>query len=183
MNAGDIESTGLEFTLGVQNRKKAFKWGIDANFATQDNEVLSLGTGNPINGRNWQGDILTRVEEGQAIYFFQGWKVDRLFQEDDFNADGSLKDGIAAQNGAAPGDIKFMDIAGPDDENGNPTGPDGVIDANDRTNLGSPIPTYTFGLTGNFEYQNFDLSIFLQGVGGNKIFKAYAYWTQGMTRV
>ena len=76
-----------------------------------------------------------------------------------------------------------MDIAGPDDENGNPTGPDGVIDANDRTNLGSPIPTYTFGLTGNFEYQNFDLSIFLQGVGGNKIFKAYAYWTQGMTRV
>ncbi len=183
VNAGDIESSGVEFTLGVQNRKNAFKWGVDANFATQDNEVISLGTGNPINGRNWQGDILTRVEEGQPIYFFQGWQVDRLFQSDDFNADGSLKDGLPSQNGAAPGDIKFMDIAGPDDENGNPTGPDGVIDANDRTNLGSPIPTYTFGLTGNFEYKNFDLSIFLQGVGGNKIFKAYAYWTQGMTRV
>lgn len=183
VNAGDIESSGLEFTLGIRNQKNAFKWGIDANFATQDNEVLSLGVGNPINGRNWQGDVITRVEEGQPIYFFQGWKVDRLFQTDDFNADGSLKDGIASQNGAAPGDIKFMDLAGPDDENGNPTGPDGVIDANDRTNLGSPIPTYTFGVTGNFEYRNFDLSIFLQGVGGNKIFKAYAYWTQGMTRV
>lgn len=184
VNAGDIESSGFEFNLGIQNRKsKSIQWSIDANFATQDNEVVELGSGNPINGRNWQGDIITRVEEGQPIYFFQGWKVDRLFQASDFNTDGSLIEGIAAQSGAAPGDIKFMDLAGPLDDNGNPTGPDGVIDANDRTNLGSPLPTFTYGFTGAIEWNNFDLSVFFQGVGGNKIFKAYAYWTQGMTRV
>ncbi|MEM8892084.1 MAG: TonB-dependent receptor, partial [Bacteroidota bacterium] len=49
--------------------------------------------------------------------------------------------------------------------------------------LGSPLPTYTYGLNLSMEWNNFDLSLFLQGVGGNKIFKAYAYWTQGMTRV
>jgi len=183
VNAGEVETSGFEFNLGYQNRKGAVRWGIDANFGTQNNEVLSLGVGNPINGAGWQGDILTRVEEGQPLYFFQGWRVDRLFQESDFNADGSLQDGIPAQAGAAPGDIKFQDLAGPRDENGNPTGPDGVIDANDRTNLGSPLPTYNWGLTGNLEWNNFDFSIFFQGVGGNQIYKAYAYWTQGMTRV
>jgi len=182
-NAGEVETSGFEFSLGYQNRKGAVRWGVNANFGTQDNEVISLGVGNPINGANWQGDILTRVEEGQPLYYFQGWQVDRLFQQDDFNADGNLREGIPAQSGAAPGDIKFQDLAGPRDENGNPTGPDGVIDANDRTNLGSPLPTYNFGVTGNLEWNNFDFSVFFQGVGGNKIFKAYAYWTQGMTRV
>ncbi len=182
-NAGDIESNGFEFTLGVRNSKSAVKWSIDANFATQNNEVVSLGVGNPINGRGWQGDVLTRVEEGEPIYYFQGWQVDRLFQEGDFNADGTLREGIPSQDEASPGDIKFLDIAGPADDNGNPTGPDGVIDANDRTNLGSPLPEYTYGLTGSLEYKNFDFTLFLQGVGGNKIFKAYAYWTQGMSRV
>lgn len=183
VNAGDIESSGFEFTLGLKNKTGPFQWSIDANFATQDNEVVSLGTGNPINGRAWQGDVLTRVEEGQPIYYFWGWEVDRIFQASDFNPDGSLNDGIPSQTNAAPGDIKFKDIAGAPDENGNPTGPDGVIDNNDRTNLGSPIPTYTYGLNATLNWKNFDLAIFFQGVGGNQIYKAYAYWTQGMTRV
>ena len=57
------------------------------------------------------------------------------------------------------GDIKYKDLNG-----------DGIIDENDRTNIGSPLPKFTFGWTNTFRYKNFDLSIFLNGSYGNKVF-------------
>jgi hypothetical protein len=78
---------------------------------------------------------------------------------------------VAGAAGTAPGDLKFQD-----------TNKDGVIDIKDRQFLGSFIPkaTYAFTLGGN--YKNFDLSIFLQGVQGNKIFNATRVITEGMVR-
>ena len=49
-----------------------------------------------------------------------------------------------------PGDIRYADI----DNNG-------YIDANDKAYLGQPTPKYVFGMTNNFSYKNFDLSILL----------------------
>ena len=58
-----------------------------------------------------------------------------------------------------PGDLKFEDINN-----------DGVIDENDRTNIGSPLPLFTYGWTNTFRYKNLDLSIFFNGTYGNKVF-------------
>ncbi len=58
-----------------------------------------------------------------------------------------------------PGDIKYKDKNG-----------DGVIDNNDLYVLGNPFPRYTFGFTYNVTYDNFDLSLFIQGVGKRTVF-------------
>ena len=56
------------------------------------------------------------------------------------------------------GDIKYKDLNG-----------DGVIDEKDQTNIGSPMPKFTFGWTNTFRWNNFDLSIFINGSVGNKV--------------
>jgi hypothetical protein len=56
------------------------------------------------------------------------------------------------------GDIKYKDLNG-----------DGIIDENDRTNIGSPLPKYTFGFNNTFRYKGFDLNIFINGSYGNKV--------------
>ncbi|RMG66867.1 MAG: SusC/RagA family TonB-linked outer membrane protein [Bacteroidetes bacterium] len=182
-NTGDVTSSGFEFSLGYNSDPtRDFNFSVNANFATQSNVVTSLGVGNPINGPSFEGDVITRVDEGESIYYFFGWQTLGLFQESDFT-NGQLNDGIPTQPSAAPGDIRFADLAGPPDEDGNPTEPDGVIDVNDRTNLGSPLPTYIYGLNTDLNYKNFTLNFFFQGQGGNKIYNTNRYDLEGMTRV
>ena len=173
-NTGSVETSGFEFTAGYQGRSTgAFNWSVDANFATASNEVTSLGLGSPITGINWGTgtNLANRVVEGESLWHFYGWKVDRILQPDDFNQDGSLREGIPIQDNAAPGDIKFQDIDG-----------NGEINDEDRVDLGSPHPTYFYGLTARATWNNFDVSLSLEGQGGNKILQQYKFWTQGMTR-
>jgi len=178
-NTGEVETTGFEFTLGYESQNAGdFNWSVDANFSTVENEVTSLGRGNPINGATWQQaeGVSTRIEGGRPIWFFFGWETDRLFQEDDFASDGSLKDGIPNQageeNDPKPGDIKFVD------QDGN-----GVIDENDRTQIGSPHPDMFYGLTGNVTWKNFNASLTMQGAAGQQILQDFAFWTDGTERI
>jgi hypothetical protein len=76
----------------------------------------------------------------------------------------------------SPGDIKFRDISGPNGK------PDGVIDNNDRTYLGTYLPKVSYGLNLSADYKNFDLSVFFQGVQGNKIYNNVRVITEGMIR-
>lgn len=173
-NTGSVETTGFEFAAGYQSfGTGAFNWQVNANFSTASNEVTSLGLGSPITGVNWGTgtNLANRVVEGEALWHFYGWRVDRIFQAEDFNEDGSLRDGIPMQSNAAPGDIKFQDLDG-----------NGTINAEDRVDLGSPHPTYFYGLTASATWRQFDVSLSLQGQGGNQILQQYKFWTQGMTR-
>ena len=69
------------------------------------------------------------------------------------------EDGVFDRNSTVwPGDLKFADVNG-----------DNVINELDRTNIGSPLPKFTFGWTNTFRYKNVDLSIFLNGSVGNKV--------------
>jgi len=89
---------------------------------------------------------------------FYGWVFDGVYQEgDDFTAEPDK----------VPGDVKYVDINGRD-ENNNLTGePDGVIDGDDRRIIGNPQPDFIFGFSNDFQYKDFDLSIFIQGSQGN----------------
>lgn len=81
-------------------------------------------------------------------------------------------DAAPRQANAKPGDIRFEDING-----------DGVIDAADRTILGNYLPKFTYGANFSLNYKGFDLTIFLQGVAGNKIYNANKVTGQGMLRL
>ncbi|MEA3478356.1 MAG: TonB-dependent receptor, partial [Bacteroidota bacterium] len=70
-----------------------------------------------------------------------------------------------------PGDVKFKD------QNG-----DGKIDENDRTHVGSPLPKFTYGLTGNFSWKGFELSLFFQGVYGNEYYMQVNHDIEGFYR-
>ncbi|SDK72840.1 TonB-linked outer membrane protein, SusC/RagA family [Catalinimonas alkaloidigena] len=156
VNAGDVENRGLELSLGYQSNDGPFTWSVDANFTTIHNEVLSLGSGEPISGglSNSQTPPLTRTEPGYPIGSFYLYVADGLFQ------DQSEIDAHAFQAaGTAPGDIRFRDL-----------NDDGVIDGADRMHIGSPFPDFSYGLTATAGFRGFDLRAFVQGVQGNDLY-------------
>ena len=162
-NVGDMENSGVEFELG-------YKWNIaDARFAVKGNasylhnELKNLGndTGFLNFGINQFSGGGTRAENGQPFPFFYGYKTDGVFQTtDEVNAYTNAQGGLI-QPDARPGDLRFVDV------NGN-----GIIDEDDRTNIGNGTPTWTFGLNFDAEWKGFDLSLFFQGVSGVDVFDA-----------
>lgn len=165
-NTGEVQTSGFEFTAGYQSRGTGdLSWGVDANFSTSNNEVISTGIGNPITGATWQQaeGTATRIAEGNPIWYFWGWKTDGLFQQGD---------SFSAQPDAQPGDVRFVDVNG-----------DGTIDTDDRTMIGSPYPDFYYGLSGNMTWKGVDLGVTLQGAAGHQILRDYAYWIEGMQRI
>lgn len=176
-NAGAVKTSGFEFDLGYRDSEGEFQWSVDLNLGTTKNEVTSLGDGQPIMAFNFEGDNITRTEVGHPIGSFYGWVPDGLFQTADEVTNSPT------QANAAPGDIKYKDLAGPNDADGNPTGPDGVIDANDKTFIGNPFPSLSYGLSADFSFKGFDFNLFLTGISGNEIYNTNIYDLEGMTRV
>lgn len=162
-NVGTVKNNGVEFTLGYRKYTGDFNFSIDGNIGFVNNELVSLGTGRTIFGPGFQGDPLTFTEEGKPIAYFYGWIADGIIQQGE---------NVPGQPNSAAGDIRFKDING-----------DGVIDANDRTNLGHYLPDFTYGVNFSANYKNFDFTLFLQGVQGNEIFNNLRYHTEGMTRL
>ena len=168
VNAGDVLNHGIEFSLGYQKVEGVFHYSVSANGTFLKNKVTSLGIGVPIEGRfpDADGAVVTVTETGYAIGSFLGYLTDGIFQtQEDI-------DKHATQPGAAPGDIRFKDLNN-----------DGVIDGNDRTILGNPIPEFSYGLSLNADYKGFDISVFWQGIEGVHIYNGVRYWTEGMAEV
>src|SRR5690606_32123833 len=136
-----------------------------ANFATLKNKVTHVADDvDFISGdAGFQNmGAVTRIQVGHSYNEFFGYVSDGVFQNQEEidayrNAEGEL-----IQPNAQPGDFRWVDING-----------DGVIttDNLDRAFLGTSLPKYTFGVTLNFAYKHFDLMVFANGAGGNKIFQ------------
>jgi TonB-linked SusC/RagA family outer membrane protein len=158
-NAASTENTGFEFTMGYNNQIGDFKYNVNANVTTLKNKVLKLGgTNNPIYG------VGSKTEVGRSVGELFGFITEGIF-----NTAADVA-GHATQTGAAPGDIKFKDVNGLGTD-GKLTGvPDGKITDDDRVYLGTTIPKFSYGFNFNGSYKNFDVSIFLQGNAGNKVF-------------
>jgi TonB-linked SusC/RagA family outer membrane protein len=185
VNAGSVRNKGVELAITYRKSEGDFKYSIGFNGSHNTNEVTSLGVGkyleSPFLFRT--GVTLTRTAVGQPIGAFYGYQTNGIFQsQEEINAVNALGDPNMPYQAdkTAPGDIRYKDIAGAPDEKGNPTGPDGKIDANDRTFIGSGIPKINYGLNFNASYKNFDFSLFLQGVQGVDIINTTRYFTEGV---
>lgn len=170
LNAGSVRNSGLEFALTYRKSSGAFQYDISGNFATLNNEVLSLGGGQPIIGGNVNVTRVTRIIEGEPIGHFFGFVTDGIFQTQE------EVEQHATQPNAQPGDIRFKDLSGPEGV------PDGVINDLDKANIGDPLPNLIYGLTFNARWKNFDLNLFLQGVSGVELYYGYRYDAEGMLR-
>ncbi len=165
VNAGSVRNSGFEFMATYRKSFGDFRYNISANIATLQNEVLSLGGGQPIIGGDVNVTRVTRIIEGEPIGHFFGYVTDGIFQ-----TQGEV-DAHAQQPNARPGDIRFRDL-----------NDDGVINELDKANIGDPIPDLTFGFNLSASYKNFDLSIFGQGVEGVDLYYGYRYFYEGMLR-
>lgn len=148
-NVAEVMNRGWDVKVSYYIPGKTLTHRFEVNVADNLNELLALTTGaSEQRERREEFEFLRRV--GQPITVYYGYKRDGYFQ----TADDVSKLPKFAGSTVSPGDIKF------EDRNG-----DGVIDDNDKTILGNPFPRYTFGFTYNLTVQNFDLVLFVQGVG------------------
>lgn len=149
VNAGTLQNTGVELTATYHKKSGDFKFDLSANVGTVKNKVLALG--NNVQQRI-DGGFITKV--GSEVGRHYGFLTDGLFKTQ-AEVDAHPKQ----FDGASIGDVKFRDISGP---NGIP---DGKIDDNDRTDLGSGLPNITYGLNFSASYKKFDLTVFASGAG------------------
>lgn len=154
VNLGKIRNTGLELSLAYVDQVGDLSYSIGGSFTTQNNEVLSLGGAPPII-TGIGGEQTHRTIAGEPLGHFYGFKTDGIYQTEE-EAEAALPD--TRSSGVEPGDIRFVDVNG-----------DGVINDQDRTNIGNPHPDFFYGVTLNGEYKGVDFSAFLQGVGGNQV--------------
>ena len=165
-NVGKIKNQGFEFSGTYQETDKTFKYDITANISIIRNEVLRLSDGYEA---IFYGPSKTTL--GQPIGQFFLLRTDGIFQSEEEIASYVNANGTPVQPNASPGDIKYLDINGRDPQTGELTGePDGIINLDDREFAGSPWPDFEYGITGNLYYKNFELSMFMDGSVGNKIF-------------
>ena len=169
-NVGAMRNSGFEVQLGYNDRLGEFKWNASANMSFVTNQVTKLAEGvtniEAGSDADYGGYNITNTAVGQSIQSFYGWQTEGIFQ----NA-AEVTSHATQVAATAPGDIKFKD-----------QNKDGVIDLNDRVFLGSFIPKMTYALNLGANYRNFDLSVFFQGVQGNKIYNATRVITEGMIR-
>lgn len=156
-NIGEVENKGFELSLTSRNMVGEFNWATDFNFAANENTVTKLGPeGDDILSSGAAGARhITRI--GDPIGSYYGYVVEGIYQSQ-AEIDAAPVDELVGSGGARPGDFRFKDVDG-----------DGKITSNDRTVIGSYHPDYTFGLTNRFEYKNFDVNIFIQGVMGREV--------------
>jgi TonB-linked SusC/RagA family outer membrane protein len=154
-NIGKMVNRGIELALDYRSTAGKIKYDVGGNITTIHNEVLDLGNiPQIISGVGGAQTHQTIV--GQPIGSFYGYKTDGIFQNQ-AEIDAAVPDNISG--GREPGDIRFVDV-----------NKDGQIDAEDRTSLGSPIPKFYYGVNGSISVKNFDLSLLLQGVAGQKVY-------------
>jgi len=162
-NAGEMKNSGIELSLNYSNRSHAFKYSFGVIMSHIKNEVTSLGNGNEfIDGAPFRGNAnLTRTVVGKPIAQFYMYKAVGLFQNwDEINSQ-------TAQTGVEPGDIKYATVTNEDGE-----------EELAYFFVGSPLPDFTYSFNMNFEYKGFDLITSFQGVSGNKIFNAAAWYNR-----
>ena len=184
VNTGALENKGLEFTLNTVNfDKNKFKWYTNMTLSMNRNKLTKLYSDSDVLLGQSGGNTYTRTGLGEPIGQIYAYNVIGIFTcEDDFyqkDARGNFmldeygnrkevarpadsNSGVIlpiAENYIWVGDYIFEDVNN-----------DGVIDERDRKVLGNTFPKFFYGINNTFSYRNFEMSIFLNGVYGNKLY-------------
>ena len=148
INGGNIRNEGIEIDLSWKDQVGDFFYSISGNIATLKNRVTWL---NPnvsdsriMSSVNINGvGSLAAFEEGFPVWYFRGYQLDKLDEN---------------------GDPVFKNLSGD---------PEGVIDENDKTMIGKPLPDFTYGLTLQLGWKGIDFTVFANGSQGNDVFMCY----------
>jgi TonB-linked SusC/RagA family outer membrane protein len=154
-NIGSLRNRGFELELNTTNLKGDFKWSTSANIAHTQNKIIELGNEAYLLNYGERNEIYKSVVGGPLVQFF-GYKTDGVWISNEQIAASGLTSNLPAA--LKQGGLKIVDVNG-----------DGVLDTNDRTIIGDPYPDFTWGITNNFSYKNFDLSFSWQGVQGGEL--------------
>ena len=179
-NAGTVENKGIELSLSWNDKiGKDFQYNVGWNMAYNHNEVTEVKSNQTYN--NGGNDLLAqntgymaRFEEGHPIGYFWGYKTEGVMQnEADVQAylDKNCKGNAANSKqgtGIKPGDLKFVDVTG-----------DGIVNDDDKTELGNPHPDVTMGITLGASYKGFDLSVTGFGAFGQQVARSFRKFTDG----
>ncbi|WP_345948670.1 TonB-dependent receptor [Mucilaginibacter sp. PAMB04274] len=176
-NGGKLSAKGFEFSINSKNiASKNFKWDTKLIFSRYSNKVLSLYTGVPYIQQNVVTSFLsltpTRTVVGSPVGQYYGYTVKDIFRTESQLRNAPVQFGRPVRTGSGGtwlGDIQFEDLNN-----------DGKIDENDQSGIGNPNPKFTYGITNTFNYKNFDLSIFLNGSYGAKIYNILSFQTAGL---
>jgi TonB-linked SusC/RagA family outer membrane protein len=160
-NVGAMTNKGVELELGYTKSFGDLNIKVSGNGSYLKNEVTELGTVDYLTGASFQSSSyeITRTAVGQPIGAFYGFVPLGVFQSLSQVQNYKNADGTMIQPNAKAGDFKWQDING-----------DGKITADDRTFIGDPTPTWSYGFTVSANYKGFDVLIFGQGVAGNDVF-------------
>ncbi|MGF6846460.1 TonB-linked SusC/RagA family outer membrane protein [Chitinophaga sp. W3I9] len=168
INGGDVKNTGVELALNYRNSiGKNFHYSVGVNGAYNKNRIGNIPTNDHVLHGNTNvlyanaGEFY-RAANGEPVGYFWGLKTAGVFQSDDEVTAYKGKTGNPIQPTAKPGDVRYVDLNN-----------DGVIDANDKTNIGDPNPDFTYGFNITLDYKGFDLLVQASGVTGNQIVQSY----------
>lgn len=150
-NYGSLENKGIELAITGKILNGPLKWDVSGNITFNKNKVLTLdGTQNEIARSSFS---ILKVGEPLGVY--------RTYLSDGINQTGEP---ILPGYDGKTGGYKVKDINA-----------DGKINSDDLVITGNAQPKYFFGFSTSLAYHNFDLSGFLQGVQGSKLFNAFRY--------
>lgn len=182
VNYGTLNNKGFEFSISFKDNAGSFRYEIYGNFTRAITTIDDIG--DPLYAGSGRGiaNVCQTVNDGPVSAFY-GYKTDGIYQEEDFTwyFDNRWRRVVVDENGAievtgtdaggnpvsyntistiaVPGSFRYVDANG-----------DGTLNTQDMVEIGNPNPDFTFGFGANFEYKNFDLSLFFQGSYGNDIF-------------
>lgn len=168
VNIGSVSNKGIEFSLNTANIKsKNFTWNTSIVFSQNQNKVLALAPGTVALYGYAGSTLITKTVVGGSIGEFYGYQTLGLYK----NAADFAKYPALRQNGSGAipitngsGGVWVGDVIFKDNNN------DGKITTDDQTDLGSPLPKFQYGITNTFNFKNFDLTVFMAGDYGNKLF-------------
>ena len=170
-NVGSMENKGFELTLNTVNiSKPEFTWKSSFVFTLNRNKVLKLNTATAQIDKTYQTAgrtrVVTRTAEGHPVGQFYGYKVLGRINSayDIYDTHGNVKialpEGLSVdrEHGVWIGDLIFEDVNG-----------DGVINEDDQTFIGNPLPKFTGGFGNTFSFKGFDLNIYFTYSYGNDV--------------
>lgn len=163
INAGTVRNEGLEFSVNYSNKfSDNFSMSLGYNVTFLKNNVTEIIGADFIEGGVFGIGQLkpSRMEEGHALGYFYGLKTNGVFQNQ-AEVDAAPTQ-LALGAVAAPGDIRYVDMNG-----------DNKITADDRTDIGDPIPAATMGFNLQLNYKALDFSMYTFASVGNDMVRNY----------